>query len=679
MAPYEKLKNEQYHNFGGINTKVSPYASGPEEFLNLINCDFQTPGSLQKRQGSTQFLTSGVSGRVTGLYEFESLSGASYVILGANTHLYYINSHTPTIITSGLQDSALFSFVTFVDRLFVANGANFFKWQAGGNAVNYSLIEPYVAYGTSPVTGPGTHFSGSTQRALGNTQLWTAGSSFLFFSLSYINDIGFVGAPNASQAATFQVSGLFQEFADPAKDSIYFNFGVTSAAGITYCPLISGDGTYVASVAQQNGDYGVQGLSYGLGFTLTSQVYGESGGSAIGSTTQTYHMAVFRTNGTQLSTGDKFLCHYLKAFSVNGSTFFADRVSATYCFGLHYDETYTTAEPSVIHFTLAPRYLEIFNNQLFMAGFSATPSTVWFSDIGEPESIQPDNNFEVRTNDGDVVTGLRAYLAQLVIFKQRSFHVLSGDDPTNFALREITDQYGCISGRAIATYQNIMMFLDQKGIVQYNGANYEIISNKIEPVFQRMNLAAARDNAVMIHNKARNQVWTGIPVDGATMNNLTVVYDYLLNAWTTFEGFNPSDMAMIKADQPFPTAFYGAYSSGSIYYFNSSFMSDNGTGFTFLVKTRFFADTGEATQKQFRRFYANVDQSGASSLLKLEFYQDYGASMVYSSTMSMQPFQSRIDYGISARALSVQITNYSAVDAVRLHGFTISHRFQRDV
>ena len=31
-----------------------------------------------------------------------------------------------------------------------------------------------------------------------------------------------------------------------------------------------------------------------------------------------------------------------------------------------------------------PRYVEVFQNRLFCAGFSSTPSTVWFSDAGEP-------------------------------------------------------------------------------------------------------------------------------------------------------------------------------------------------------------------------------------------------------------------------------------------------------
>ena len=79
-------------------------------------------------------------------------------------------------------------------------------------------------------------------------------------------------------------------------------------------------------------------------------------------------------------------------------------------------------------FTLAPKYIELFNNSLFMSGFSSLLSTVCFSAIGEPEAVGATANFEVRTNDGDLVTGMRSYLGRLMISKLRSFHALTDRD-----------------------------------------------------------------------------------------------------------------------------------------------------------------------------------------------------------------------------------------------------------
>lgn len=650
--PYEKLKSNNYHNLGGINSKVSPYATGPEEFLQISNMDFQTPGSLNKRQGSTQFLTTGVSGRITGINEFEALNGSSYITFGANTRLYYVAASAATVIATGLQDNALLDFETFVDRLFFCNGNNFMKWKAGATSYLFSIAHPTMSFINTTNLGASNPY-------------WA--NLTLSMSWGYVNNRGFhgqitAGASNASNVTTFKTT-ITGNLAN-GYQSIGFAY-----SGATFQPPIALDATY------------------GLGFT-TAWTLGSFGGVGSpplpGSATGVTGLAgiAYYTDsgpGTQ-----RFLRGYLGITLVSGVTAFSPADGSDFgnsnLFSIYSNDfSSNIPEPTYKWFTLMPRWLEIYNNQLFMAGFSNTPSVIWFSDIGEPEGVDPTFNFEVRTNDGDRISGLKSYLSQLFMFKEKSFHALSGDDPSNFSVRQISDQYGSLSGRAIIAYENELLFLDKKGVAKYNGANIEIISNKVEPVFKSMNIDAAKDNAVMIHNRLNNQIWLGIPTNGATLNNTTVVFDYLVNAWTVFEGFNPSSLAVAKGPFTQPTAFYGSYASGSIFNFGPSFFGDNGAGITCRFQTRFVQDLGESVEAQFRRLYLNFDVTGASTNVAVNFMQDYGSSFVYSTTMPLNAFQSRIDFGIPARALSFEMANFSAVDPVKLHGFVIAHRFQRSV
>ena len=87
----------------------------------------------------------------------------------------------------------------------------------------------------------------------------------------------------------------------------------------------------------------------------------------------------------------------------------------------------------------------------------------------------------------------------------------------------------------------------------------------------------------MLHQLYRNQIWFGIPVDGSTVNNLTVVYDYLVQAWTFFDGFNPASFAFIKGALNKPTVWRGNY-SGMISYHGESFFGDNGSGITCIAR-----------------------------------------------------------------------------------------------
>jgi hypothetical protein len=334
-------------------------------------------------------------------------------------------------------------------------------------------------------------------------------------------------------------------------------------------------------------------------------------------------------------------------------------------------------QPDSIYFTLIPKYLEIYNNQLFMAGFSAFPSTVHWSQIGEPEGVEPDFNAEFRTNDGDRITGMKPYNGSMVVTKERSFHRITGDNPENFLIQEISDQYGCVSNRAIIQFEDNLYFLDPKGIVEYNGANVKVVSNKVEEIFSRMNLAAARDNAAALHFRQNNEIWFGIPV-GSTINNTLVVFDYLAQAWTTYEGLNVSNLFSAKGSLDQRVPFYGGY-TGSVSYFGTTLTNDNGAEITYMILPPFMAPAGQTTESQWRRFYLNVDPVlGFTQAITINLRTNYGTTIQATRTMYQAPYQSRIDFGLSARSIQPEIISASASFPIKVNGYAFARRFQRD-
>lgn len=332
-----------------------------------------------------------------------------------------------------------------------------------------------------------------------------------------------------------------------------------------------------------------------------------------------------------------------------------------------------------LFFTLAPKYLEIYNNQLFMGGFSGFLSTVFWSDIGEPESIQPDFNAEFRTNDGDKVTGLKTYNGSLIVSKNLSFHRVTGDDPSNFLLQEISDQYGCLSNRTLIVYEDTIWFLDSKGIVEYNGANIKIISNEVEPTFKSMNVDAAIDNACGLHVRDANEIWFAIPINGSTVNNCIVVYDYLVKSWTTYKGLAVSHFMLARGSLGKISPFFGSY-SGSISYFSASMMSDNGSAVTCMFKPPFLAAQGQTNEQQYRRFYLDVNPVlGVTQPITINLRSDYGSTIQVTRTMYQSPFQSRIDFGIPARSIQPEVIHASATLGFVVNGYAFVYRPQRDV
>lgn len=582
MTDYPKNKSETYNVSGGIDVKSSKYVTEANEVLELVNLNFQTVGAFTKRPGTTLYLGATVSGRVGGVYEFEKLSGASYIVAGANTNFYNVTNSWSSV-RSGLLNNGIMAFETFVDRLFVANGQDFFKFD-GSNTSNYSLPQ------------------GQSTSAFGVTGIYNASaglSGVYIASYGYLNDRGYYGPGSA---------------------------GITvSLNGISYNALL------------------YYGMTFPTGYGISALVFYRS---AAGQVNQ------YGTTQTTITTGSTFV---------------------------DYSALSARPMPEYLWFTAAPQFMEIYNNQLFLGGISSAPSTLYWSDIGEPEGIDPTFNTEVRTNDGDVLRGIKSYGNDLIVAKQKSFHRLNGDNPENFILQQISDQYGCLSHRTMVTYNNILLFLDEKGIIKYNGANIEILSNRVEDYFLRMNKAAAVNNALAVHFKKYNEIWFHIPIDGATLNNFTVVYDYLADAFTTYQGFNASSLSEAKGAVAEKTLLYGGY-SGALAYFSDSVKSDLGQGITCYFQTRFTSLMGQSTEQQFRRFFLNVDPVlGVTQTIGVDFRVNYGSSVISSRTMYQSPFQSRIDFGIPAKTLSASVSHYSATLSFKCFGWTIESRFQRPV
>ncbi len=645
----EKYKSENYSNFGGMNVKVSTYTTGPTEFLNLVNFDFQMPGALTKRWGSTQYVGQGLTGKIAGLYEYNQINGFSQIIAFGGTFGYYVTGSSLTPFNDGVPGvpygsnghsiiqqlgfSLNYSTINFVNNVFIRyDGVSSYFYGLPQFSLALLGLGSFVGYSTQPVVG---------SSGVGVTETPFRGmTGIYYYQWGYLNNRGFLGpaTPAAGGITTMGTTNVIFRWGDGASRRFEAGYGITALAFYRAGPF--GENDYSSFSLIPNNLFGLIGYLPGNSATFVDS---NLVASSVTFAPQCMAWPIWDPSA-----------------SIGFPPPFIPRLGSN---------------PGL---TLCPSYLEIYNNQLAMAGFSAVPSTVYISDLAEPESVQPDNFFEVRTNDGDKITAMKAYNSKLYIFKFTSMHAISGDDPDNFQLTQISDTYGCVHFRASAVYKDYLVFLDRKGAIRYDGSNFVVISNKVQPEFDNMNIEAARVNAFIVHDKERHQIVIAFPTGTSTINNKVMVYDYVMDAWTKHEGYVPNLSIVATGALTKPSMFTGSY-TGMIYNFGETFLSDNGVAYTALLQTRFLSDLGQTTQKMFRRLYLNVDPvTGSTSGFTLSFYQDYGSSIILSNVMYQNPFQSRIDYGISARSMAFTLTNTSAVDSVRLHGFTIEYRFLRD-
>ncbi len=690
---HPKIKTSSFQNMGGISNKISPYLVQQTEFTNLINVDFQQPGSLTKRWGSTMYVGTTLSTKITGVYEFIQNQGIDNLTVGVSQII--ATGQSTAFFQTGFSLTPFYNYFGFT-KVITSSGGTHINEQAFVNGI-YALGPTFIAGGTFWYDFENyTNYLWSTN----GQNIWKyPGTSAFFFSLPTPsrNFVSATAIINGTGVAT-GMSGFYYYGAGYVNLRNYFgpiqriiDNGATTVPINDFADAIPASG---ATNIKLFFDFPT-GTTYGfdIGYGITGMAIYRAGPFA------TYTPPTQRTYSLVSN-----LFSSLGATTFTDSNVAASATLAPTSLGM-YSEIWSGVPPTQTDvfgskpIFFHPKFIELYNNQMFYSGFLQSnanfifgasdtvnggngviipgKSSVFFGDIGEPESLQPEDNFDVRTNDGDEVRGMKSYLSSLLLFKTNSFHRLSGQDPANFALSEMSDQYGCVSNRAICVAKNTCYFLDRKGIVAFNGANVELISNKIDPIFARMNYQASLDQAIMTYDKVRNQILVEIPVDGSLVNNFTVVYDIIVQAFTTYAGISASSSTIAKGTLSNFSYLYGGY-SGAIFSNGSSYLSDNGTAYTALIQTRFFNEIDPATTKQWRRIFFNVDPV-AGSTLQVDLLANYGASVTLTRYFQQTPYLSRIDFGIPSTALSFTLTNSSAVDTLRLHGFTMEYRFQRNV
>jgi hypothetical protein len=201
-----------------------------------------------------------------------------------------------------------------------------------------------------------------------------------------------------------------------------------------------------------------------------------------------------------------------------------------------------------------PSLSEIFVNRLVFSGDANNPSMLYISELENPENFTPGTGatsagaIQVSPGDGERITALKTlYLPAvneevLVVFKERSTYLLTGNDADTFALQKISDEFGAVSHQSVALVGNELMFLSQEGITSISTATAQgnlttgFLSDRIRPQLVNLNRNMLSETFA-VHLRNRQEVWWFVPDGSATQNQTVLVYNYGVNrAWSKRTG-----------------------------------------------------------------------------------------------------------------------------------------------
>jgi hypothetical protein len=428
-----------------------------------------------------------------------------------------------------------------------AQNVKFTDFGAVGTINGYSKLNSN-AIKTAPIDGLFNYVNNSSTQQLlaqcaSNTHYWDGASTFTTIASS-------------ESLFTQGVDVEFEQF----QNKVYIQNGNSRPYkwdGTAYTRMGVSAPTATLSVATNSAGTLTGSYQYVYTGVNTAQVESDYGGASATFTAASEDIAISGIPTAPVSHGvnEWFLyrntaaaegVYYRVTAITNGTTAYTDNAS---------DSEISTAAPDD---NMPPRlckYMVSFQGRLFMAGETANPSYLWYSESNTPEQFATTNFIRVGDGDGQIITGLSIQSNSICIHKadkagHSSIYLLFTSDSTgvsstdNWYLIRSDSRWRGESHKALTHYQDLLAFLNRDGVFAFYGKNTIIsplqsdtntigvdsISAAIEPDVQAFRKSLLANSAAITYN---NRVWFSIPsVSTSSENDKLYVFDFVTSKKT---------------------------------------------------------------------------------------------------------------------------------------------------
>lgn len=241
---------------------------------------------------------------------------------------------------------------------------------------------------------------------------------------------------------------------------------------------------------------------------------------------------------------------------------------------------------SVANAGITPQFVKVHKNRVYCANKNS--STLYFSDSANPQSFPVNNFILINTNDGQNITGIYDILDNLIIFKDDSVWILTGEplgvgNTTtigNLQLRQAQGVGGCSAFRTIARVSQTVFFMHHTGIYALQNYTITLILPLLSTTFKTGMNQSFIDSCWGIYSAQEKKYLLGYPSSGATTPDHVIVYDLLTKNDAIWDHMPGSCAVSFKFIGTQETVCMGDPNKGIIYeLFNGTadIAGDNGT------------------------------------------------------------------------------------------------------
>jgi hypothetical protein len=158
----------------------------------------------------------------------------------------------------------------------------------------------------------------------------------------------------------------------------------------------------------------------------------------------------------------------------------------------------------------SPRFSASFSKHMFLAGDPTDSYNLYFSAPLNETDYDPANGAGV-INVGFPIVQIKAFRDQLYVFGTTNIKRLEGNNTSDFNLREVTDDLGCLASDSVVELAGDLLFISQDGLRPISGTNkigdvnLETVSNSIQSIFTDVIFEVDLEglSSVLLHKKSQ--------------------------------------------------------------------------------------------------------------------------------------------------------------------------------
>ena len=273
---------------------------------------------------------------------------------------------------------------------------------------------------------------------------------------------------------------------------------------------------------------------------------------------------------------------------------------------------------AIVGFGVVPNasMVEYHKNILWVAGDTAHPSLLSFSNIGDLTAWTETDFLNINTDDGQRIRAIKSALDCLYVFKDASIWRVCGSDRDNLIQEQMVQGYGTLSNQSVQLIQNTFYFVTQRGeIAAYDGGiHVQVISQKVTGTLQSIDISRLGQAVSTTFNdgSGADNYYIALSSSGSGTNDLLLQYHPFYKSWLKHRGMSTNALATFEIGSVQPAIMFGDYAGRANRYPNSN--SDAGTAITSFYQSAQFHYPELPQEKIFRLSRVFLNEGGTGTV-----------------------------------------------------------------